>query len=276
MGRPRTLTPGTSPHHFFGAEVRRARNVAGLTLAEFGAHVPCDSSTVSRIETGVLSPDSRFAAVCDQLFPNADGWFSRFYAESRAWGAYPPAFRSFAADEVRATTLYVFAPILMPGMLQTEDYARAILATHPNATGEQVEDRVKARLSRQNVLDREITPMVMFLLDEAVLQRQVGTPGVMRAQFTHLIATSGRPNVSVQVLAATPHVGLQGAFTLAEIADAPDRAFIEDVTDGRVVEDPTLVSAVKVRFRHLQTEAMTATASRELIERLAEELWKTA
>lgn len=276
MGRPRTLTPRTSPHHFFGAEVRRARNAAGLTLAEFGAHVPCDSSTVSRIETGVLSPDSRFAAVCDELFPKADGWFSRFYVESREWGAYPPAFRSFAADEARATTLSTFEPALVPGMLQTPDYARAVLATHPNVTGEQIEDRVKARLARQNVLDGDGPPMAMFLLDEAVLRRHVGAPGMMREQLTHLVAMSHRPNVSVQILAVDTHVGLQGAFTVAEIADALDRVFIDDVTDGRVVEDPSLVSAVAMRFRHLQTEALTATASRELIERMAEELWKIA
>jgi transcriptional regulator with XRE-family HTH domain len=276
MGRPRTLTPSTSPGHFFGSEVRRARTAAGLTLAEFGAHVPCDSSTVSRIETGLLSPDSRFAAVCDELFPKADGWFSRFYAESREWGAYPPAFRSFAADEALATTISVFEPALVPGPLQIGDYARAILAAHPDVTGEQVEDRVQARLARQQVLDREAPPMTMFLVDGAVLRRQVGTSAVMYAQLTHIAEMSLRPNISVQLLQTDVHVGLQGAFTLAEISGGPDRVFIEDVTDGRVVEDPAVVSAVAMRFRHLQTEAMTATASRQLIERMAQELWKIA
>ena len=273
MGRPVTLKPSTSPLHFFGSEVRRARNAAGITLAEFGSHVPCDSSTVSRIETGMLSPDSRFAAVCDELFPNADGWFSRFYEESRGWDAYPPAFRSFATDEALASMLYVFAPVLVPGLLQTEDYARAILAVHPNVTGGQIGERVRSRIARQAVLSREDPPMVMFLLDEGVLRRQVGSPEGMRAQLLKMAAISRQPNVSVQVLTAAAHVGLQGAFTVADIPGEPDRAFIDDITDGRVAEDPATVSAVTMRFRYLQTEAMTATASRQLIERMAGELW---
>jgi hypothetical protein len=249
---------------------------AGITLAEFGAHVPCDGSTVSRIETGVKSADARFAAVCDELFPKADGWFSRFYSESREWAAYPPAFRSFAADEGLATALYVFAPVLAPGMLQIEEYARAVLNMHPYVEDGQVENRVQARMARQNVLTCAVPPMAMFLLDEAVLRRKVSTADVMYDQLRHLVALSRQPNVSIQILADSIHVGLQGAFSIAEIADAEDRAFIEDVTDGRVVEDPAVVSAVSMRFRHLQTEAMTATASRELIEKVMEEQWKTA
>lgn len=86
----RDLDPGASPLHFFGAEVRRAREAAAMTLADLGVLVPCDASTVSRIEAGLLSPTERFAVACDEAFPNMSGWFARYYHEARKWdGPYP-------------------------------------------------------------------------------------------------------------------------------------------------------------------------------------------
>jgi hypothetical protein len=87
----RDLDPGASPAHFFGAEVRRARVAADMTLADLAATVPCDASTVSRIEAGTLSPARRFADACDEAFPNMAGWFSRFCHDSRTWGRAAPA-----------------------------------------------------------------------------------------------------------------------------------------------------------------------------------------
>jgi transcriptional regulator with XRE-family HTH domain len=86
----RELDPGASPAHFFGAEVRRAREAAGMTLADLAALVPCDASTVSRVESGLLSPTGRFAAACDEAFPHMTGWFTRFYNNSSSWdGPFP-------------------------------------------------------------------------------------------------------------------------------------------------------------------------------------------
>src|ERR1035438_2899789 len=96
----RDLDPGASPAHFFGAEVRQARTSAGMTLAELGALVPCDASTVSRIESGLLSPAERFAVACDEAFPNMNGWFARFYGDSRTWeGPYPRWFEDWIKAE---------------------------------------------------------------------------------------------------------------------------------------------------------------------------------
>jgi len=92
----RDLDPTASPAHFFGGEVRRARMAAGMTLAELADTVPCDASTVSRIEAGLLSPTERFAVACDEAFPHMTGWFTRFYQGSRKWrGPYPPWFRDW-------------------------------------------------------------------------------------------------------------------------------------------------------------------------------------
>jgi transcriptional regulator with XRE-family HTH domain len=106
MPRLRTLTPSASPMHFFGSEVRRAREAIGMSQTELGDLVPCDKATVSRIEAGLTQPDQAFARACDVAFPRLDGWFTRFHAGSRTWGeAFPPAFRPFAACEAEAVAL---------------------------------------------------------------------------------------------------------------------------------------------------------------------------
>jgi transcriptional regulator with XRE-family HTH domain len=273
-GRKQPLTPNASPLHFFGSEVRRAREAAGMTLADLAVLVPCDPSTVSRIESGILAPDAHLARVCDEAFPQLGGWFTRFYAESRDWNApFPPSFRPFAEDEAEATALYVFQFALVPGLLQTEDYARAVLSRHPNASDGEVAERVAARLARQAILARDEPPLTWFVLDAAVLHRDVGGPKVMYAALRHVAEMSRRPHITTQVLTTGAHVGLQGSFDIAEKAGATVTANLEDIADGRVVKDTATVSMVATRFRHLQTEALSAADSLALIEQIAEERW---
>ena len=127
MPRIRTLTPGASPMHFFGSEVRRAREAAGMTQADLGALVPCDNSTVSRVEAGILAPDEAFALACDNAFPHVGGWFTRFYRECNGWSApFPSWFEDWLKAEQEATTLRIWQPIIIPGLLQTPEYARTL------------------------------------------------------------------------------------------------------------------------------------------------------
>ena len=220
MPRVRTLTPGASPTHFFGSEVRRARETAGMPQAELGALVPCDKSVVSRIEAGLVQADETFARTCDVAFPHQDGFFMRFWRDCQTWSAsFPPAFREFAAYEAEAVTIWTFQHSLMPGLLQTEGYARAVLERHPNVTGEQVSERVAARLSRQSVLERTDPPLLWVVLDENVLHRQVGGAMIMLDQMTHLAAMARRPNIAIQLISREEaHVGLTGGFDMAEKA----------------------------------------------------------
>jgi transcriptional regulator with XRE-family HTH domain len=127
MAGKRDLDPGASPLHFFGAEVRRAREAAGMTLAELGARVPCDASTVSRVESGLLSPSERFADACDEAFPQMGGWFGRFFCASLKWdGAYPRWFEDWVDAEGQAAVIRWWEPLLVPGLLQTPEYSRAL------------------------------------------------------------------------------------------------------------------------------------------------------
>jgi hypothetical protein len=179
-------------------------------------------------------------------------------------------------DEARATALYVFEHSLIPGLLATEDYSRAVLSRHVGVTADQVAARVAARMARQAILDREDPPLLWAVIDDAALSRCVGSPEIMRDALTHLAAMARRPNITVQVLAdAGAHVGLQGAFTVAEVMGAACSVNKEDITEGRVCDDAATIVAVSVRFRWLQSEAMPASASQAFIERMAEQ-WKQA
>ncbi len=233
-----------------------------------------EPSAVSRVETGLAQPDEAFARACDAAFPHLGGWFTRYCTAHRNWGtAFPAAFGKFAAYEAQATDLRFCAHSLFPGMLQTEDYARAVLERHPNVTGDQVADRVAARLARQLVLDREDPPLLWVLLDETVLHREVGGPKVMHDQLAHVAGAARRPNITVQVIPrAGAHPGLEGAFV---IADTPGLrvAYVEHAAEGMTTSDPAIVAEVELRFDSLRTEAYRGSESVALLEEMAE-TWK--
>jgi transcriptional regulator with XRE-family HTH domain len=271
MPRVRTLTPGASPTHHFGSEVRRAREAAGMPQSELGALVPCDKSAVSRVEAGLTSPDEAFARACDAAFPQMGGWFTRFWKDSQTWGAaFPPSLREFAMYEAEAVALWTFEHTLVPGLLQTEDYARTVLDRHPNVTAEQVAERVAARLVRQAVLDRDDPPLFWVLLDENVLYREIGGAMIMRDQFAHLASMARRPTVTVQVIPrAGAHAGLLGGFVMAETAES-QVVYLDHIADGMTTDSPAIVTQVSTRFDTLRTDAYRGADSLMMIEEMVE------
>jgi transcriptional regulator with XRE-family HTH domain len=276
MASPKELDPTASPQHFFGAEVRRARLAAGMTLADLGARVPCDASTVSRIEAGALGPTERFAGACDEAFPHMDGWFSRFYHNSRRWnGPYPAWFRPFVEYEARAKSLRTFEHSLVPGQLQTVNYARAVLATRPNTSEDEVEQLTSARIDRQAILDRDSPPLLWAVIDEAVLRREVGGSKVMHDQLWHIADASDRPNITVEVIpyGTGAHSGLLGAFVIADFVDAPSIVYLETSNGGQMVEKPSAIEEEALIFDSLRSDALSRRQSRDLIMKVAEEVW---
>ena len=118
MPRLRTLDPGTSPLHFFGAEVRHARSAAGMSQAELGAAAHCDGSVVSRIEAGIAEPPAGFPEACDAAFPERGGFFTRFWRDHQGWGGpYPPSYLDWLGIEREAAVLRMWEPMLIPGLL---------------------------------------------------------------------------------------------------------------------------------------------------------------
>jgi transcriptional regulator with XRE-family HTH domain len=263
------MNDGTSnPARYFGQQVRRARRAAGWTLAEFGQRIGYDPGQISRIENGKRPPTELFAQMCDRAFPDRDGWFSEFYAESCTWIATPPWFRSWVEHEQQAATLRIWQLGVLSGLLQTADYARSILAVNPGVTEDEIGARLGARLERQVVLTRDDPPTAWFLVDQAALRRRIGPPEVMAAQLAHLAGVARLPNVTIQVVPSTAHAGLLGGFALTERA-----AYVETAVAGQVFEDAEIIAGLLTRFDTLRSEAFRGSESLTLIERMCER-WK--
>ncbi len=260
------MSYGTSnPVRYFGQQVRRARRAAGWTLAEFGQRIGYDPGQISRIENGKRAPTELFARMCDRAFPDRDGWFGEFYAESRTWIATPPWFRGWVEHEQRAATLRIWQPSVLSGLLQTEDYARAILAVNPGVTEDQVSERLAARLGRQAILARDDPPAAWFLVDEAALRRRTGSADVMAAQLRHLAGLARLPDITIQVVPDVAHAGVLGGFAVAERA-----AYVETAVAGQVFEDADIIAGLITQFDTLRNEAFRGSESLTLIERRCE------
>ena len=265
----------TAALSLFADELKAAREQRGWSQADLAEQIPYSLSTISMVEALHRVPTRDLAVYLDKAF-GTPGTFTRLEARLRDL-PFPASFRPFAAYEAEATALYVFEHSLIPGLLQTPEYARAVLATRPNTAEDEIDNLVTARLARQAILTRDEppAPLLWALIDEGALHRPVAPAEVMREQLARLAELSRRPNVTVQVLpySAGGHTGLLGAFTIADLGGNPGTVNVEDITDGRVFEDPSMVSRVTLRYKSLQSEALPKGASRELIARVTEERW---
>jgi transcriptional regulator with XRE-family HTH domain len=273
----------------FADELKAHREARGWTQADLAARINFSESLIAQVETGWKLPSAEFAKALDRVFQTpgftedepgkrgTPGTFGRQAAKLRNV-PFPASFQSFVPFESKAVALHVYEHSQIPGLLQTEEYARAVLATRPNTTEGDVENLVAGRLERQTVLRRDDPPppMLWALMDEGVLHRPVAPPDVMYEQLIHLVDRSRLPNVTIQVIpyGAAGHIGLLGAFTIADRDGSGSIVNLEDIADGRVTEDAATVSQVTLRYKSLQSEALPKGASRELIVRVAEEQWK--
>jgi transcriptional regulator with XRE-family HTH domain len=274
----RELDPSAGPLNFFGAELRRARSAAGLSQDQLGQRLGYSGAQVGKVETGERAPAQDFAEACDRTFSDAGGLFGRLYQLARRWdGGYPSWFAEWVDSERRATSLRWWEPLLIPGLLQTADYARAILAADPETTEDQLDELVAARLERQAILDKPNPPTLWVVLDEAVLHRLIGTRKTMYDQLLVLADTSCRSNITVQIVPAEigAHAGLLGAFIVAGFDNAPGTVYMESPDQGQTTELPSVVRRLSLTFDTLRADALPRGASRNLIGKVAEERWAT-
>ena len=191
--------------------------------------------------------------------------------------SFPTAFRPFAEREAEAVALRTFEHSFIPGLLQTQDYARAVVSTKAGATEADIEADVSDRIARQWILTRNDppSPRLWALIDEGALYRPVAAAPVMRDQLEHVIAMSGLPNVTIQVVpySAGGHSGLLGAFIIADMPTSQSILYMDDVSGGRVAEEITTVSDVAYRFDTVRSDALPKVASRDLIAKVAKERW---
>jgi transcriptional regulator with XRE-family HTH domain len=268
----------------FAEELKAWRAARGWTQGELAARINYSEALIAQVETCRKPATMQLAEALDRTLatpgytsnepgnPSTPGTFMRIAKRIRKM-SFPVAFRPFTDAEEEATALYIFEHALFPGLFQTEDYAREVLATYPRATDEQIDDRLAARLSRQDILERNKPPRIWLLLNEPVLRGRVGSPKTMNHQLLRMAEASRRPNVAVQVLPEGLHIAMQGSFHVAEVDGVCTAAFIEDAIDGRTTQNPAILNQLSDFFRYLQMEAMSPNASRDFMERLAEELW---
>jgi transcriptional regulator with XRE-family HTH domain len=275
----RDLDPGSSPAAFLGAELRRARVAAGMSQEQFSRSLGFDRTVITKAETGERPPSPEVAAAIDEAFPHLDGLFSRLtLLARRANGRYPEWFREWVDAEQQATALRTWQPILVPGLLQTRDYARALFqAWQPAASCDDLDVLVGARIERQAILDRADPPELLAVLDEAVLHRRVGSAKIMCYQLAHLGEMSCRPAVTIQIVPAEvgTHAGLLGGFFVGGFDDTPVIVYAETAVEGITIDKPALVSKAAQAFERLRSEALPRGASRDLIRRVAEQRWTT-
>lgn len=268
-----TVTGDYSALELFARELQAARARAGMSRDMLAGELRYSLSLVGHVETCRRVPSLDFARGCDRVF-GMPGTFERMHDFLRT-APFPAWFRPFVDYEAQAKSLRWFEHTLVPGLLQTEDYAHAVLATRPNSTSEQVADMVSARMGRQEVLNRDDPPLLWIVMDEAALHRAVGSSKVMQQQLFRLADLSERPNVNVEVIpyAAGAHSGLLGAFIIADSDDAPAVAYMETAGGGQIAEDRSVVDSLTLVFDSLRSEALPWRASRDLIMKVAEQQW---
>jgi transcriptional regulator with XRE-family HTH domain len=273
MPPARNLTPNASPLAFFGAELRRYRTQAGLSQEQLADAINYSTSLVGAIELANRTPNRDFAERSDRAL-NADGNLSRLWPLVHL-GSYPTWFRTWIDVEREASTLRTWQPLVIPGLLQTEAYARAVVRRQPGLSADQVEERIAARLARQEILTREEPVLLWVLLDEGVLHRPIGDRADMHEQLAKLVATAALPNITVQVLPMDTgsSCGLAGAFVIASLPGAPDTVYLEAQCEGRISDLPSDVVAVTNRYTAIQADALPARASIDLIEKVMSEKW---
>ncbi|WP_431682251.1 helix-turn-helix domain-containing protein [Kitasatospora sp. KL5] len=271
MASTRDLDPSSSVLGFFGSELRRLREASGLTQERLGEVINYTGSLVGLIETARRKPSLEFTERCDAAL-GTDGALARIWPLlNRA--VFPPWFRGFVELEATATSIRKYQAQTVPGLLQTEDYARALLRKGlVGESEERVEEGVAARLGRQAILDGPDRPYLWVVLDEAVLRRPVGGPEVMRQQMVRLLECAQHPRVVVQVLpfASGEHTSVEGPLTLLSFAEGPDVAYVEGPNFGQVIENSSDLALCVLAYDHLQADALPPSASLAVIEAAVE------
>ena len=257
---------GGNPATHFGRQMRKERLARGWSIHEFARRSGISAGHASRIENGHRPPTEAVATACDHVFAERKGWFTEYYEESKSW--MPAGFRDWPELESKAKKLHVWTPGIIDGLVQTEAYASALLATMPGATDEMVTARRTSRMERQRrILMRDDPPSVSCLVDHTALYREVGSAQVMAGQMRHLAAVAAMPNVIVQVLPAVAHPATQSGFMVTDSA-----VYAEHVIGGYTYTEPETVTRLERLFNMLRGECYRVSESLAVI-RKAEQVW---
>ncbi|MEJ8643041.1 helix-turn-helix transcriptional regulator [Streptomyces sp. MS1.HAVA.3] len=274
-----TVNPTVSRRRL-GSELRRLREISGMTTQQVAARLLISQPKISLLENGrrLIKPrDVRdlcgLYGVRDQQRVDHLMQLARESGRQGWWNAYDDIpYGAYIGLEAEAAAIRFYDPLVIPGLLQTPAYARAVIAgTIPHATAEQAATRLQVRLRRQDRLRAPGNPLRLWaVLDESALRRVVGSREVMREQLDHLTDLGARPHITLQVLPhdAGAHPGVSGQFSLLEFAEATDASVVyqERFTSDLYLEKRSDVRRYSDMYAHLQAQALSPDMTRRFIE----------
>ncbi|MGS2586513.1 helix-turn-helix domain-containing protein [Streptomyces hebeiensis] len=257
----------------FGQSMKTLRVRAGLEREEFGRRIGYSASTVASFEQGRRIPSPRTIEQADEVL--GAGGLLTVWKEQVERAQYPVFFRGMAKLEKEAIELLSYDTLVVKGLLQTEEYMRAVLAMRrPPLDQETIEQRVAARLARQDIFDRQLAPLLSFVMDESVLRRRLGGKGVLRRQLEHLLLIGQKRNVEIQImpLVCEESAGVDGPFTVVTRDDGKKFVYAEAQGTSTLQTDPQQAALAAARYGIIRSQALTPRESVEFIERLLGEL----
>jgi transcriptional regulator with XRE-family HTH domain len=274
------FTPATPRSRRLGRELRRLRDAADMTLDAAGKQVGSSGSRIQRIEAGDIKvrpgdvmellvaygisidsePGRSLLVMAREL--REPGWWQRL-------NTLPARYATMIAYEEEATEIRNFEPVLIPGLLQTEAYARAVISVGQETNDEIIEQRVQARMQRQEILTRKQNkPRFHAVISEAALMVEVGGLDVMAAQLEHLSSVSERANITIQVLrfAAGAHMANHGGFLILNLNEDPPLGYIDTLAGALFLESADDLRRLTTAYDHLKTLARSPAESVQLIK----------
>ncbi|MEZ0095782.1 helix-turn-helix domain-containing protein [Streptacidiphilus sp. EB129] len=267
-----------------GSELRKLREQKGLTAEEVAQQLLVSQSKISRLENGRRSISQRDVrdlctvyGVSDESMVEGLMAMARESRQRGWWHAFGDVpYSVYIGLEAEAVSVRNYESLFIPGLLQTREYAHAVVAgIQPEATPEQIDKRTDIRMVRQNLLSDTDTPLRLWaVIDEAALHRVVGSPAIMRDQLHRLVELSTQPHINVQVLpySVGAHPGMSGTFSILEFQDALDASvvYLEGVTSDLYLEKEGDVRLYSVMYEHLRAQALSAGQTRDLVTEVAD------
>jgi transcriptional regulator with XRE-family HTH domain len=267
----------TFPRFQLGKQLRDLRERAGLTTEDVASHVDCSPSTISRIEGGKVGVRRGVLLQLIDLYRVKEdahretllalarqgkqrGWFARF-------GDLPATYSRFIGLEAAAIEMRDYEPLVVPGLLQTEEYARALVFADPSLDADGVETRVRVRIERQALLTRSDPLTFIAILDESVIRRMIGGQRIMRDQLKHLVELSRLRNVTIQILpfSGGAYAGMAGSFAILDFNDTASIVYTEHLS-GDIYQESDDIRRYDVVFENLRAAALSPLESTKLIE----------
>ncbi|MFF4309789.1 Scr1 family TA system antitoxin-like transcriptional regulator [Streptomyces sp. NPDC001507] len=258
----------------FGAVVQALREHAGLSREEFGERVRFSKHTVASVELGRRMPDESFVEAAEEALGNT-GALRRAAGHVARQPGLAAWFRRWARMEAAAITLYTYECRLLPGLLQTEAYARTLFTQQlPPLDDEQIEAQWVARADRQRLLRERPNTAFSFILEEGVFLRRTGGTEVTRELIDHVLRLAELRNVEIQVMPQVQetHAGLDGPMRLLETSENRWFAYCEGQESGQLISDSKVVSMLQMRYARMRSQAHTIRDSVGLLERMRGDL----